>query len=523
MREVFPEDMVKVMEEQLNSPCTEEMASFDRFIDFMDEDVYDVVIFDTAPTGHTIRLLELPVDWSRHIKESEEGTGQTCMGPVQVLQDSRAKYDRAISYLQNPKRTTFAFVVQPEGTPLRETERATKELRKIGVESNLLIVNGILPAEVCDTSYFAKRKELQEEYLSQIEERIKAPTKKMYLLSEEVKGNDLLRVIGKRLWDGTEQTETFNFQEEETINEAGKIFSNPDVSSLIEPKGQLSRSIFFAGKGGVGKTSISCVTALWTAKKGYKTLLITTDPAAHLAEVLEQPVGNSVSKIKGVDNLWSVKIDPKQVADAYREKIIDDTKSKYSPEVVEVMREQLDSPCTEEMATFDKFLDYMISEDYQIVVFDTAPTGHTLRLLELPIDWSKQMELKASISSEGELINEKTQARFNKVIDRMKDPDQTTMCFVVYPENTPIMEAYRAVEELKTVDIHTNLIVANMVLPKEQIHNPYFAKRFNMQQQHLAEMENKFSGEILRTPLLDKEVKGLKTLAEVGQLLFGEV
>lgn len=178
MREIFNEKMLAVVEEQLNSPCTEEMASFDRFIDFMDDDSYDVVIFDTAPTGHTIRLLELPVDWSKHIEESAEGSGQTCMGPVQNIQDSKEKYDRAIELLKDEKRTEFIFVMHPESSSIRETQRASKELREIGINTSSLIVNGIIPKEECNNPFFKKRGEMQQKHLKEIQQKIDLPIKK---------------------------------------------------------------------------------------------------------------------------------------------------------------------------------------------------------------------------------------------------------------------------------------------------------------------------------------------------------
>ena len=120
----MPDDVLSVLEEQFRSPCTTEIASFDRFVDFMDEDRFDLVIFDTAPTGHTIRMLELPVDWSAYIEESAKGGGQTCMGPVQAIQASKVKYDRAIALLANTDRTRFVFVLQPEQTAIFETGRS---------------------------------------------------------------------------------------------------------------------------------------------------------------------------------------------------------------------------------------------------------------------------------------------------------------------------------------------------------------------------------------------------------------
>lgn len=203
MRELFPDELIKVMEEQLSSPCTAEMASFDKFIDFMEDPAYDYVIFDTAPTGHTIRLLELPVDWSRHIEESSKGSGQTCMGPVALLGDSKAKYDRAIALLQDKSRTRFLFVVQPEATPLAETKRAAAELERIGVTPAELIVNGLLPEEECLDPFFAKRRQTQLKYLAEIQSEISLPIKKVELKAYEIRGLEALRSISQELLDDT--------------------------------------------------------------------------------------------------------------------------------------------------------------------------------------------------------------------------------------------------------------------------------------------------------------------------------
>ncbi|MGM0370802.1 MAG: ArsA family ATPase, partial [Bacillota bacterium] len=167
----------------------------------MDDDQYDVVIFDTAPTGHTIRLLELPVDWSEHIEESAEGSGQTCMGPVQNIQDSKEKYDRAVELLKNGDKTEFIFVIQPEGSAIRETLRSSNELEKIGINTSSIIVNGILPEEECKNKFFKKRGKMQEKYLQEINEKIDLPTKKMYLLDQEIKGLDILRNVAEMLYE----------------------------------------------------------------------------------------------------------------------------------------------------------------------------------------------------------------------------------------------------------------------------------------------------------------------------------
>jgi len=207
MRAVFTADVISVVEEQFNSPCTTEIAAFDRFVKFMDDSEYDLVIFDTAPTGHTIRLLELPVNWSEFIDLSAKGSGQTCLGPVQAIQESKAMYDKAIAELRNPRATTFIFVVQPEAVAIGETERSVAEIRQLGVKSIELIINGILPEEVCQDAFFRARWEMQQRHLQEIERRLVMPARRMFLLDEEIKGVEKLRRTGQMLLEGETSTQ----------------------------------------------------------------------------------------------------------------------------------------------------------------------------------------------------------------------------------------------------------------------------------------------------------------------------
>ncbi|WP_213165663.1 ArsA family ATPase [Alkalicella caledoniensis] len=207
MRDLFDEDLLKVAEEQLSGPCTEEMAAFDKFIDFMDGADYDVVIFDTAPTGHTIRLLELPVDWSKHIEESSKGSGQTCMGPVALIEDSKKKYDDAIAKLRNTEITNFTFVMQAEETSLQETVRASKGLNELGIKTSQVIINGLIPEAEAVVPFFKKKHERQLVTVEKAEELFKnLSIKKMELFDTELKGVDMFRKCATFLFGG-EQNE----------------------------------------------------------------------------------------------------------------------------------------------------------------------------------------------------------------------------------------------------------------------------------------------------------------------------
>ena len=524
MRSVMPESVMLVLEEQFNSPCTTEIASFDRFVDFMvaekegKGEKYDVVIFDTAPTGHTIRLLELPVDWSKHIEESAKGSGNTCIGPVASIQENKAKYDEATRLLGDAERTTFVFVLQPEKTSVYETKRSSKELNEIGVKNIELIINGILPEEVCEHPFFKSRFEMQQKYIKVIESEFSVKKRKMYQRDGEIKGVERILNIEKDLFANSSK-QTYSIGNGELLKTEFNNFIPDSIEDIINPNGK-TKSIFFTGKGGVGKTVISVVTAFKFASEGYKTLLLTTDPAAHIGEVLEQNITDEIQKVEGVENLWSVIVDQEKAVEEYKQRILNDAKQKYSDDMLLAIKEELESPCTEEMAAFDKFMSYVESDDYDFVVFDTAPTGHTLRLLELPFDYSDQVSLMVATNEKSQQAKSVTQKRFDKVIARMKDPNQSIFSFVVYPESTPVIEAYRAMLDLKEAGIKTQFIVANQVLEPEYCTNEFFIKRRKMQEKYLAEIKDRFQLPVTIMPLMESEIKGLQMIEKAANLLF---
>jgi arsenite-transporting ATPase len=526
MRAVMPVDVMKVLEEQFNSPCTTEIASFDRFVDFMvaekegKGETYDVVIFDTAPTGHTIRLLELPVDWSKHIEESVRGGGNTCIGPVASIQEKKIKYDEATRLLGDPERTTFIFVLQPEATSLFETKRSSEELITIGVKKIELIVNGILPEEVCEHPFFLRRFEMQQKYLGEITRLFPVPKRRMFQQDGEIKGLAALRNIAQDLFTPKSGDGSYRLHSSADIvtEEPGSPVAD-NILEIMRPNGQ-TKALFFTGKGGVGKTTVSCASALQLASEGYKTLLLTTDPASHIGEVLSQHVGDTIQPVTGVKNLVATIIGQRKATEEYKARILADASSKYSEDMLIAIKEELDSPCTEEMAAFDKFMHYVESDEFDVVVFDTAPTGHTLRLLELPFDYSDQVSLMVTTTDKGTAAKSETQQRFERIIARMKDPERSVFAFVVYPESTPVVEAYRAMLDLKAAGIPTQFVVANQVLSPEYCGNDYFARRLAMQAKYLKEIKERFQLPMAVMPLLETEIKGLAMVERTARELF---
>ncbi len=525
IRAAFPPQIVQVMEEQMSGPCTAEVAAFDRFTDFLEipakaETVFDVVIFDTAPTGHTIRLLELPAEWSQSIDAASAGNGQTCLGPAAAIQDAKHKYERALAAMRESKQTTFIFVLHPEAISIKETQRAIGELKKLDIHNFRVIINSIIPPEGATNALFAARAEMQARYLKQIEVELPYPTQRMPLLAGEIKGVTRLSQVAKIFFDGNSAAKTF-VAESVQSQSAAMITPLADIRTRIQPNSH-RRTVFFAGKGGVGKTVASCITAVWLARQGHKTLLLTTDPAAHLGDVLDTPVGDKIAPVPGQPNLWAVKIDPKAAAETYKDRILEDARRRGRPEsAIATMEEELNSPCTEEMAAFDKFIEYASQDQWQAVVFDTAPTGHTLRMLELPMDWSKQIDVKIFATVDTAAADDVAKQRFEKVIAMMRDPEQSTFAFVMYPEATPIIEAYRAATELGTVGIHPGLVVANMVIPAQEANTEFAHARRGMQEKYLNEISERFHLPVAQIPLLPQEIKGLDMLATLSDQIYG--
>lgn len=516
LRELLDEKNMNVVREQLKSPCVEEVAAFDKFIEFMDDPGYDVVVFDTAPTGHTIRLLELPSGWTETLNEN----AATCIGPGASLQGAKAKYEKAISYLQDRSRTAFVFVLKPENSSILETKRSGEELSKLGISTSFLIINGLLPEEACTDAFFRKKKEEEGRIVARIESGFAGLEKIYYPLKDgEVAGIEMLQAVGSFVYEGKKDAEQPQPAQAESAVSTVTVtptYRRESCHDLLRPvNGQ--RFIFFTGKGGVGKSTIASTTALFMADQGYRTLIVTTDPASHLHDIFGQEINHVPVKINGVDNLYAARIDQRQALEEYKGRILEAVKDQ-AEETKKSVEEDLNSPCAEEMAAFEKFMSYFGDNGYDITVFDTAPTGHTLRLLELPTDWKGFIDLGTLTKQ----TSEATQNKYADVIEKMRNRDKSAFVFVMYPEYTPIIEAWRASEDLKKqVGIETALVAVNYILPSDAGNNAFFGKRRKQQERYLMEITERFGKPMLFAPLLDHEPKGLETLRRLGKELCG--
>jgi len=222
---------------------------------------------------------------------------------------------------------TPTIVLHPEATAIKETRRAIDELSKLGIHTHELIVNGIIRAPEAANPLFAARRQMQQGYLAQVARELPLPTRQMALLDGEIKGVARLRVVGSRLFDGRSESAMFGTLAHTEPAADRLLVDLADVLPRLLPNGH-RRTIFFAGKGGVGKTAASCATAIWLARQDYRTLLLTTDPAAHLGDVLGVPVGDAVAPVAGVPNLFATRIDPKAAGEAYKARILSDARAR---------------------------------------------------------------------------------------------------------------------------------------------------------------------------------------------------
>ena len=240
-----------------------------------------------------------------------------------------------------------------------------------------------------------------------------------------------------------------------------------------------TRNLFFTGKGGVGKTSVACATAVRLADAGQRVLLVSTDPASNLDEVLGVTLGHHPTPIPAVPGLAAMNLDPEQAAAEYRERMVGPYRGLLPQEAVASMEEQFSGSCTLEIAAFDEFSkllgDPTATGDYDHVIFDTAPTGHTLRLLTLPSAWSGFMETNTTgTSCLGPLAGLQTQQLlYQETVRVLGDPQVTTLVLVTRPEVTAFREAARTSGELAGLGVQNQHLVINGVFRATNGDDPF--------------------------------------------------
>ncbi|HAX52545.1 arsenical pump-driving ATPase [Muricomes intestini] len=477
----LPDTVLANMEEQLSGSCTVEIAAFNEFSNFITDgkikQKYDHIIFDTAPTGHTLRMLQLPSAWSNFISESTHGA--SCLGQLSGLESKKAVYRQAMETLADGKLTTLILVTRPETAPFKEAARALDELSTLGIHNQMLIINGIL-TEYSDTLSYSLY-EKQQRAMKRIPESLKVlPCYTVPLRAYNVTGLENVRAL-LEADHVTIRTETLN-----TIHV-------PTLSHVIdELTVNGKRVIFTMGKGGVGKTTVAAAVALGLAKRGEKVHLATTDPAAHLKFVLDENCGIAMSHVDEAAELKK-----------YQSEVLDKARaSGMSNEDIAYIEEDLRSPCTQEIAVFRAFAEIVDKADDQVVVIDTAPTGHTLLLLESTQSYNHEIQ-----RTKGEIPESVI-----KLLPRLKS-DETEVLIVTLPEATPVYEALRLEEDLKRAGIAARWWIVDQSLYGTKTTNPILKAKAENEVEWLNRINEHADGKFALIAWNAKDIKGERLLS----------
>lgn len=439
----LPESVIQNMEEQLSGSCTVEIAAFNEFSDFITDTQkqleFDHIIFDTAPTGHTLRMLQLPSAWSTFISESTHGA--SCLGQLSGLEERKEIYKKAVETLSDANITRLMLVSRPEIAPLKEAARSSHELQLLGIKNQILIINGVLQQLDKNDSVSNQLHERQQKALQSMPKELSCyPLYHVPLRSYNLSS---IANIRRMLYSDSLSCEV-NYK---------PIVAPKGIDELVNDLYTSGKRVIFTmGKGGVGKTTLATEIALKLTKLGAKVHLTTTDPANHLNYELAVKAGITVSRI-----------DETEVLEKYKNEVRSKAAEAVTAEDMEYIEEDLRSPCTQEIAVFKAFAEIVDKAETEIVVIDTAPTGHTLLLLDATQSYHKEVE-----RTQGEV----TGAVAN-LLPRLRNPKETEVVIVTLPEATPVFEAERLQMDLQRAGINNKWWVVNACLSLTDTQNSF--------------------------------------------------
>lgn len=497
-RGMLPEAAVKSMEEQFSGSCTLEIAAFDEFSRLLGEPTttadFDHVIFDTAPTGHTLRLLSLPSAWDGFLAQNTTGT--SCLGPLAGLQAQQKLYQKAVKALGDPAVTTLVLVTRAEASALREAARTSRELAELGVLNQHLVVNGVFQAIDHRDPYAVALQQRGEVALSTTPTELSGfPRTSIPLSPDGIVGIESLRRLGQSPDQLGLPTSPATIAEPETVAQ-GQI---PQLGAMIGDLVAPGHGVILAmGKGGVGKTTVAAAVAVAIAERGYEVHLSTTDPAAHIAAALND---------EHLPNLTVSRIDPAAETAKYSAEVLKQAGTGLDAQGKSLLEEDLRSPCTEEIAVFRAFADAVATGADKFVVLDTAPTGHTVLLLDSALAYHREVTRQSSAMPEA----------VQNLLPRLRDTNFTRVLIVTLPEATPVHEAAALQRDLRRAGIEPHAWVINQVLSPLPITDPVMKQRQAHEQQYLREVQERLATRVAMIPWQIEPPTGLDRLSGLSQ------
>jgi arsenite-transporting ATPase len=489
VRGVLPDAIVKGIEEQLSGACTTEIAAFDEFTALLVDSAltadYAHIIFDTAPTGHTIRLLQLPGAWSGFL---DEGKGDaSCLGPLAGLEKQRSQYQSAVDALADPARTRLILVARAQEATLREVARTHEELAAIGLAQQYLVINGVLPREeTAQDALAAAIYKREQAALSAIPDVLNnLPRDQVALKPFNLVGLDALRQL-------------LVAADVQAIVAEGPppTLAAPSLLSLVDLIAADGHGlVMLMGKGGVGKTTLAAAVAVELARRGLPVHLTTSDPAAHLGETLAG----------SLDKLAVSRIDPRAETERYRQHVLETRGAQLDAAGRAMLEEDLRSPCTEEIAVFQAFSRIIREAGKKYVVMDTAPTGHTLLLLDATGAYHR--EVSRQMVGAG--------MHFTTPMMQLQDPQQTKVLLVTLAETTPVLEAANLQADLRRAGIEPWAWIINNSLAAAGPHSPLLRQRARNELSEIDAVATRHASRYALVPLLKEEPIGVERLLEL--------
>ncbi|TWD91638.1 arsenite efflux ATP-binding protein ArsA [Neobacillus bataviensis] len=483
----LPDAVMVAMEEQLSGACTVEIAAFDEFTNLLADsnvvDAYEHIIFDTAPTGHTLRLLQLPTAWSGFLEENTHGA--SCLGPLSGLSEKKQIYSVTMDALSDSTKTTLILVARPDESSLLEANRASKELKEIGITNQALIINGLMQSYLPDDKVSSAFYERQRNAIKQLPNDLKqVVTYSLPFVSYSLIGIQNLRFLFKQYTMPAAEPEV-----------EGKIIFLPGLNKVIEDFSlNNTRVIFTMGKGGVGKTTMASAIAVGLVEKGHKVHLTTTDPAAHLEFVFQNSDLN--------DQLTISRINPTEEVAKYKAEVLSKVSNELDDEALAYIEEDLNSPCTEEIAVFRAFAEVVARSRDEVVVIDTAPTGHTLLLLDAAQSYHKELARSTGEIPESVIT----------LLPRLRNPKETSVVIVTLAEATPVLEASRLQNDLKRADIKPLWWLINQSLYATDTKDPVLNGRAQAEEGWIQKVTTELAERCAIVPLMSEENKGYEQL-----------